>query len=140
MRDLAIGNLECVLGNAGHQLDKPYIFRGASDSPRFLKQHFDAVSLANNHSFDFGPEGLAEMLRTFASKMSDIVGLARTFGLLANRGLLNETAYRVAILGANEFRAENYAATQISLVTLPSTLLPSNPKSPRSSAIEVRYL
>lgn len=60
--DLAIANLECVIGRGGKQRLKPYVFRGASDSPRFLKKYFHAVGLANNHTMDFGPEGLVAML------------------------------------------------------------------------------
>lgn len=36
---------------------KPFTFRAAPDSPRFLKKHFSAVSLANNHCGDFGNAG-----------------------------------------------------------------------------------
>ena len=60
--DLCIGNLECVLGRGGEMRLKPYVFRGAADSPRFIKKYFHAVSLANNHSLDFGPDGMAEMI------------------------------------------------------------------------------
>ncbi len=49
--DLCIGNLECVLGRGGEQQLKPYVFRGATDSPRFLKKYFHAVSFA----FDYFP-------------------------------------------------------------------------------------
>ena len=40
-----------------------YVFRGAERSPEFLVKHFDALSLANNHTLDFGPDGLVETLR-----------------------------------------------------------------------------
>ncbi len=108
--DLRVGNLECVLGRKGEMQIKPYIFRGASDSPRYLKRHFDALSLANNHSLDFGPEGLVGMLEVLEG-----AGIA-TFGAGRNRGLsrrplvLERRGHRVALLGFNEFYADSYAA------------------------------
>ena len=36
--DFTVGNLECVLGDGGKQLLKSYTFRGADDSPRFLRR------------------------------------------------------------------------------------------------------
>ena len=51
--DLCIGNLECVVGRGGQMRIKPYVFRGANDSPRFIKKYFHAVSLANNHTMQY---------------------------------------------------------------------------------------
>lgn len=45
---------------------KRYSFRAAPNATRFLKKHFSAVSLANNHSSEFGPEGLVEQLHILA--------------------------------------------------------------------------
>ena len=60
--DFTVGNLECVLGRGGKQILKAYTFRGAADSPRFLKPYFSVLGVANNHALDFGPEGLVECL------------------------------------------------------------------------------
>ncbi len=53
--DVTIGNLECVLATSGAPVKKPYNFRADPDVLPFLKRHFHAVSLANNHTGDFGP-------------------------------------------------------------------------------------
>jgi poly-gamma-glutamate capsule biosynthesis protein CapA/YwtB (metallophosphatase superfamily) len=53
--DLTIGNLECVISNLGAPVPKSYNFRGdARAYDRLLNAGFDLVSVANNHSGDYG--------------------------------------------------------------------------------------
>jgi poly-gamma-glutamate capsule biosynthesis protein CapA/YwtB (metallophosphatase superfamily) len=53
--DLTIGNLECVISKLGAPVPKPYVFRGdARAYDRLLTAGFDLVSVANNHSGDYG--------------------------------------------------------------------------------------
>ena len=60
--DIRIANLECVIATIGKPEDKPFTFRAHPRVIPVLQRHFDAVTLANNHSGDFGPEAFAEML------------------------------------------------------------------------------
>lgn len=60
--DLTIGNLECVVGTTGIAEEKPYILRAHPRVLPLLKKYFSALSLANNHSGDFGPTAFAAML------------------------------------------------------------------------------
>jgi len=61
--DLAIGNLECPLATTGEPESKQYTFRARPDSAAALTSAgFDAVSLANNHTVDYGPAALVETL------------------------------------------------------------------------------
>ena len=61
--DIRIGNLECVVAVGGEaEPGKPYTFRAHPRTLVPLKQHLDAVTLANNHSGDFGPIAFSEML------------------------------------------------------------------------------
>lgn len=61
--DIVFGNLECCLATAGKAVPKKYNFRGRPENVRALKQAgFTVVSLANNHSLDFGKEALSETL------------------------------------------------------------------------------
>ena len=60
--DISVCNLECVIaghGHGTHQL-KPYTFKARPETIPVLKKYFSAVSVANNHSGDYGPDGLAE--------------------------------------------------------------------------------
>ena len=60
--DIRITNLECVVATKGSAGDKMFTFRAHPRVIPVLQRHFDAVTLANNHSGDFGPEAFAEML------------------------------------------------------------------------------
>jgi poly-gamma-glutamate synthesis protein (capsule biosynthesis protein) len=60
--DLTIGNLECVVGTSGVAEDKPFVLRAHPRVLPVLKKHFSALSLANNHSGDFGPQAFSSML------------------------------------------------------------------------------
>lgn len=64
--DLAIGNLETPLTDRGSSLvDKTYLFRNPPDkvAPALKSAGFDVVTLANNHSLDYGVEGLQDTFR-----------------------------------------------------------------------------
>ena len=64
--DIRVVNLECVVAAKGQALDKHYTFRAHPRVLRVLQKHVDAVTLANNHSGDFGREAFAEMLGLLA--------------------------------------------------------------------------
>ena len=109
--DYSVGNLECVLGKGGERVLKRYSFQAAPDAPRFLKKHFSAVSLANNHSSDFGPEGLVEQLRILADSRVASFGAGRTLAEARQPLVLERHGFKVALLGYNGFRALTTAAT-----------------------------
>ena len=65
--DLVVCNLECCISDRGRETElvrgKPFFFRAparAVDSLRAIGA--DAVSLANNHALDYGPDALADTL------------------------------------------------------------------------------
>lgn len=59
--DFSMVNLEGVLGDKGRQAGKRYEFRGDAAYVRILTENaVEAVTLANNHSLDYGKEGYAE--------------------------------------------------------------------------------
>jgi poly-gamma-glutamate capsule biosynthesis protein CapA/YwtB (metallophosphatase superfamily) len=81
--DLALTNLECVIATRGHFWDKgefnPYYFR----APPFMLEvltaaGFDVVTVANNHSMDFGPEALLEQLELLEAADIAAVGAGRS--------------------------------------------------------------
>jgi len=110
--DLSIGNLECVLGRGGEMKLKPYVFRGASDSPRFIKKYFHAVSLANNHSLDFGPDGMVEMLALLEREKLPNFGGGLNIKQAMAPFVTEIKGHKIAIFGFNEFNAVEYAATE----------------------------
>jgi Bacterial capsule synthesis protein PGA_cap len=110
--DLSIGNLECVLGRGGEMKLKPYVYRGATDSPRFLKKYFHAVSLANNHSLDFGPDGMVEMLAVLDREKLPNFGGGLNLKQAMSPFVTEIKGHKIAIFGFNEFHAQEYAATE----------------------------
>ena len=62
--DLAITNLECVLGDAGEPILKagPNMRYDAAALVGLTAVPFHVATLANNHVFDYGPEGFAATL------------------------------------------------------------------------------
>jgi formylglycine-generating enzyme required for sulfatase activity len=109
--DLTIGNLECVLGRGGSQRNKPYVFRGASGSETYLAKYFQALSLANNHTLDFGPDGLTECLRVLQQKHIATFGGGPNIQAARAPVLFETKGRKVALLGYNEFLQEDYEAT-----------------------------
>lgn len=62
--DFTMVNLEGVLGNKGTPAGKKFAFRGPASYVNFLTENsIEAVSLANNHTLDYGEAGYAETRR-----------------------------------------------------------------------------
>jgi poly-gamma-glutamate synthesis protein (capsule biosynthesis protein) len=73
--DLAIGNLECSLSTRGKRADKKYTFRADPKTVAALSEaSFDVMTLANNHSVDYGPEALTDTLQTLREAGIAVVG------------------------------------------------------------------
>lgn len=61
--NLKIGNLECAIGTMGtSEYRKLYTFRAHPRVIPVLKKYFTALSLANNHSGDYGVAAFSKML------------------------------------------------------------------------------
>lgn len=108
--DLTIGNLECAIVKDGHAVDKPFTFRGPQQSLPLLKKHFSALSLANNHSGDWGKHGfLTELDLLRETGIPYFGGGANTRE--AHRPLvLTAAGKRIAFLGYNDFPPRSFAA------------------------------
>ncbi|MDB5795632.1 MAG: putative poly-gamma-glutamate biosynthesis enzyme [Noviherbaspirillum sp.] len=108
--DIRVGNLECVVATTGEPDEKIYTFRAQPRTLPVLKRHFDAVSLANNHSGDFGRAAFAEML-----DLLDKAGIARFGGGRNLREahaplIIERKGLRIALLGYNEFLPRTFEA------------------------------
>ena len=110
-QDLRIGNLECVVATTGKAEAKPFTFRADPQVIPVLARHFDGLSLANNHSGDFGKEAFAEQL-----------GLLRAAGLAYFGGgdnaaeahkpwIVERNGLRIALLGYVEFKPRSFEAS-----------------------------
>ena len=108
--DVRLANLECVVATVGSAGSKNYTFRAHPRVLPVLRRHLDGVTLANNHSGDFGREAFAQML-----------GLLQQAGLAQAGGGLNlsqahapwiveRRGLRIAILSYNEFLPRSFEA------------------------------
>jgi poly-gamma-glutamate capsule biosynthesis protein CapA/YwtB (metallophosphatase superfamily) len=62
--DLTVGNFECAATGGGVAAQKQYVFRTDPKRLHELKSSgVEAITLANNHSLDYGPAALLETLR-----------------------------------------------------------------------------
>lgn len=101
--DFAIGNLECAVGSTGDAIPgKEWTFRADPATLAGLKgAGIDVVSLANNHTLDFGIECMLETVDQVRA-----VGIS-TAGAGANRAaarepvILEKDGVRVGILATN---------------------------------------
>lgn len=86
--DFTFVNLECALTDAGTPADKTYRFRGLPAYGQILTEgSVEGVTLANNHSLDYGTEGLADTRQVLAELGIAAGGDGETFLYTTDRGL-----------------------------------------------------
>ena len=103
--DLAIGNVEAALTDVGAPIDKEFAFRAPPGILDALRAGgVDVVSAANNHSIDYGPDGLAQTLA---------VKRAQTDGMLIGIGADEDEAFAPYLATVGGHRIAVIAATQV---------------------------
>ncbi len=76
--DLAVGNLECSLSMRGRPVKKKYRFRADPETAAALADAgFDVVTLANNHSADYGRAALSDTIHAVEAAGMRVVGAGR---------------------------------------------------------------
>ncbi len=97
--DISFGNLECALTTHREAVPKRYNFRA---SPRWAQKlagaGFDAVSLANNHSQDYGTRGLADTIACLKRAQVLPIGGGMTMSEARRPHVLTRKGVRVALL------------------------------------------
>lgn len=108
--DLRIANLECVVATTGSAAGKNFTFRAHPRTLSVLKRHFDAVSVANNHTGDFGREAFAEMLGLLKAQGLAQFGGGHNLTQAHTPLVLERKGVRIALLGYNEFMPRSFEA------------------------------
>ncbi len=108
--DIKIGNLECTISRGGKAEPKPYTFRAHPRVINTLKKYFSAVSLANNHTGDFGPAGFAEMLDHLDSHRMPYFGVGRDLRSSHAPYIADIKGKRIAVLGYDGFFPRSFEA------------------------------
>lgn len=108
--DLTIGNLECVVGTTGIKEEKPFTLRAHPRVLPLIKNYFSAVSLANNHSGDYGPDAFSKMLDLLDEAGIKYFGGGKDIRSAHEPVLFDVKGKRIAILGYNLFFPRSFEA------------------------------
>ena len=108
--DVRIANLECVVARSGKAFDKPWTFRAQPSVLPLLKRHVDVVSVANNHSGDFGREAFAEMLQRLDAIGLPHIGGGRDLASAHEPHLVQRQGLKIALLAYDEFFPRHFEA------------------------------
>lgn len=108
--DISVGNLECVVATKGRPADKPFTFRAHPRVLPVLKRHFSAVSLANNHTGDFGHAAFLQQLDLLRANRIPYFGGGRDIREARAPLILVRNGLRIALLGYDEFMPREFEA------------------------------
>lgn len=108
--DLTIGNLECVVGTTGIKEEKPFTLRAHPRVLPLIKNYFSAVSLANNHSGDYGPDAFSKMLDLLDEAGIKYFGGGKDIRSAHEPVIFDVKGKRIAILGYNLFFPRSFEA------------------------------
>lgn len=109
--DYRIANLECPLATTGKAIPtKIYTFRADPHAVRVLKGRFDAVSVANNHSGDYGRAAFLETLSVLDGAGIRYFGGGRNLVEAHAPLWIEKRGLRIAVLGYDEFLPRAFEA------------------------------
>jgi poly-gamma-glutamate synthesis protein (capsule biosynthesis protein) len=124
--DIAFCNLECPLSARGRPAQKKYVFRAPASTAESLRAAgIDLVSLANNHSLDYGRQALKDTLEALRAEGISWVGAgedlgqarqARNFSFSSGR----KEPIRVTFLAYSNMRPIEFYATARRAGTVPA--------------------
>lgn len=110
---IVFGNLEGPLTTRGTpEQDKTYVFRSPPEQVgNALKAAgFNVVTLANNHTLDYGADGLAQTMATLDALGIRHVGAGHDLAAARRPALMMANGQRVAVLGYSMTLPENFFA------------------------------
>ena len=98
--DLAVGNLECALSKRGLRSAKSFSFRGdPAHAAALARAGFDAMSLANNHSLDYGRVALADTITALEGAGIAAIGAGPSRAVAMQARVIERKGLRIALLG-----------------------------------------
>lgn len=112
--DIAIGNLEGPLTTRGQQTpDKQFLFRSPPEkvTTALADAGFDIVSLANNHTLDYGVEGLDDTILALKDKKISYSGAGDNIGQARQAAYIERNGLKVAFLAYSLTFPEEFWAT-----------------------------
>ena len=113
--DVAVVNLETAITDRGVEQPKIYHFRTTPQALVTLQQAgVDAVSMANNHAVDYGPDGLTDTLAAQASSPIPVVGIGPDAKRAFAPAVFDVRGTKVAVIAStqiNDYTVHTYPAT-----------------------------
>ena len=101
--DVVVGNLEGTFTDRGAPLAKRYTFRAPPALAATLASAgFDAVTLANNHAYDFGTDGLTDTLAAVRATGTAAFGAGADEAAARAPAIVEARGMRIALLGYND--------------------------------------
>ena len=101
--DFLLGNLEMVFTDATTQAAKVFTFKAPPSAVQTLAEAgIDLVTLANNHSLDFGVSGLMESLTVLERAQIQTVGAGATYAMAQRPAIMSVNELRIGVLGMTD--------------------------------------
>jgi poly-gamma-glutamate synthesis protein (capsule biosynthesis protein) len=111
--DLVVLNLECAISDRGERWPdpaKPYFFRAPRSAVEVLRDlRVDCVTLANNHSLDYGPTALLDTCRHLDDAGIARVGAGADEAAARAPAVMSAAGMRIGVLGVTD-HPRDYAA------------------------------
>lgn len=97
--DIAFCNLECPLSKRGLPRHRRFLFRCDPNYAQVLKKTgFDVISLANNHTLDYGRDALMDTIRAVESAGMTPIGAGKGFDDSRRLRIVTKNGLRVGFL------------------------------------------
>ncbi|SCW59424.1 poly-gamma-glutamate synthesis protein (capsule biosynthesis protein) [Paenibacillus tianmuensis] len=98
--DITVANLETPITTRGAAQEKEYVYRSSPQSlPELKRVGVDLVNLANNHSMDYGVEGLLDTLDYLDAQDIKHVGAGRNSDEAYRYVIMEQKGMKIAFLG-----------------------------------------
>jgi hypothetical protein len=110
--DLAVANLECAVSRRGAPQPKTFVFRGTARALHAAREAggLDAVTLANNHSGDYGRTALLDTLRSARHAGLLTVGAGRTAAAARRARIVTRLGLRIGLIGFSDINPPGFVA------------------------------
>ncbi|MEO8290410.1 MAG: CapA family protein, partial [Gaiellaceae bacterium] len=120
--DIAVANLECAVSTRGAPVPKQYTFRGSPASLRAVASYagIDVLSVANNHSLDFGRLAFADTLRHAHEYGMRTIGGGSNLDAARRPAVIRVGGLKVALLGFSDVRPLGFDAGPSTSGTTPA--------------------
>jgi len=98
--DIAIVNLECPFTERGEKLEKNFNFRARPELVRILQEGgVDVVSLANNHTNDWGRDGVKDTIHTLDRARIEHFGAGMKLSQARRPAILERQGMKIGFVG-----------------------------------------